>query len=349
MDFNALVREALQQGAGDIHLKVGVPPSIRVAGHLQRLDAPALDDRTMLSIVESMAGRNKMLQLRECKDMDILYQAGTYCRLRVNIFLQSGSLALSARVIPRDLPILGELGFSEAVVDRMTGLREGLFLVTGPTNAGKSTTIAALVDAFAIRGNLHVVTIEDPVEFIFPRYERSLVDQRQVGRDTPSFRTAITDTFREDPDIIVIGEMRDPDTLSAALEAAETGRLVISTFHTSSAVSTISRIVSSFPEAQRPRIRNAVASILKGVVSQYLLPSTDRRTRVLAFESLFTTSAMRKHIRDDRFSQLENVIQLTKGKGNGENCSMADSVARLVKEKRVLFTEIPEEFKKMQL
>ncbi|PKK90157.1 MAG: type IV pili twitching motility protein PilT [Candidatus Wallbacteria bacterium HGW-Wallbacteria-1] len=349
IDFNDLVRRALQEGAGDIHLKVGVPPSIRVAGHLQRLGEEIVDEKSMLSIVETMAGKKNLLQLRDTRDIDILHQAGSLCRLRVNIFLQSGTLALSARVIPRDVPILEELGFSDAVVSRMTSLREGLFLVTGPTNAGKSTTIAALIDAFAMKGNLHVVTIEDPVEFLFPRYAKSLVDQRQIGRDTPNFRTAITDTFREDPDIIVIGEMRDPDTLCAAIEAAETGRLVISTFHTASAVSTITRIVSSFSESQRSRIRNALASILKGIVSQYLLPSTDRKTRVLAYESLFTTSAMRKHIRDDRFNQLENVIQLTRGKGGRENNSMADSIAALVKEKRVLYTEIPEEFKKMQM
>lgn len=349
MKLEEIVKLALAESAGDIHLKPFSKPSIRVAGALRHLDAGEISEKEMLSVVESILNKRQLNELKEERCVDVIHDIDRVCRLRINVFFQKGRPALSARVVPREIPVLEDLGYPDPVVKRISGLKEGLFLVTGPTNAGKSTTIASVVDNFAIKGNCHVITLEDPVEFIYPKYAKSLVDQRQVGRDTPDFVSGLTDALRQGPDVLVIGEMRDPATLDMAIKAASSGLLVISTFHTPSAIGTIARIVNSFPGYQRTRIRNTLASILKGVTAQMLLTATDRKSRVLAYESLFVNSAAAKLIRDDKLNQLETVMQLSRGKTGGENCLMADTIGGLVKENKVLYTDIPEEFRKVRM
>lgn len=346
MEIKSIVKKALELNAGDIHIKAGSVPTMRVVGGIVKCsDFEAPDNMQLMKLIEGILSKKELLDFKKNRDADILYEIKGLCSLRINFFFQRKGLALSARIVPNNIRHLDSLGYSESVIKNILRLKSGLFLVTGPTNAGKTTTVTSIVDSFAIKGNYHIITLEDPIEYKFPRYTGSMVRQRQVGRDTPSFVMGIKDALRQSPDILVIGEMRDQQTMAGALYAAETGCLVISTFHTSSASSTISRLISSFSTGQRESIRHTMASVLQGISCQSLLTAPNKKNMVLAYESLFLNNAVRKNIREDRLSQLVTTMQLSKSGKDSPNLMMKDCIDKLLKEKKILFSAIPEDMR----
>jgi twitching motility protein PilT len=346
MDLKEIVKKALELNAGDIHIKAGSIPTMRIVRNIVKcpeFETPS--NRDIMALIEKVLSKSELLNFKKNRDADVLYEIKGLCSLRINFFFQRRGLGLSARIIPGNIRPLQDLGYSEEAVKSIQALKKGLFLVTGPTNAGKTTTVSSIIDCFAKAGNYHIITLEDPVEFSFKKYNSSMVRQHQIGRDTPSFIQGINDALRQSPDLLVIGEMRDPDTIAGALYAAETGCLVISSFHTSSVNSTISRLISSFSSSRRDTIRHTLASVLQGISCQALLCSADKKSMVLAYETLFVNNAVRKVIREDRLNQLDTTMQLSRSKKNSANITMNDTVAKLLKEKKILYSSVPEEMR----
>jgi twitching motility protein PilT len=308
MHVNDLLKIAVERGASDLHLKVGACPMLRLHGTL----IPALEDGrlspedtvAMAAAVMSTAQRQKF---NETQEIDIAYSVPTLGRFRVNIFQQRGTIGLALRVIPMRVRTVEELGLPP-VVSRLAQEERGLVLVTGTTGSGKSTTLAAMVDDINSRRSCLVMTIEDPIEFLH-KDNRSLINQRELNVDTQSFGNALRAALRQDPDVILVGEMRDPETIETALTAAETGHLVFSTLHTLDATETINRIVGVFPVHQRRQIRLQLATVLKGIISQRLLPRADGQGRVVAAEVMVATGFIRDCIiNKSKTSQIRDAI-----------------------------------------
>jgi twitching motility protein PilT len=297
MDLNAYLGAAIQHGGSDLHLKVGSPPMARIDGELTPVGERPLTDGDLEAVLALVTERTpmKLQQFQETGDVDTAYSAEGLGRFRVNGFRQRGSISFAFRHVPAEVPTFEELGLPEGV-ERLADEHRGLILVTGATGSGKSTTLAAMVDSINRTRRLHVVTIEDPIE-IMHRDRSCIVNQREVGLDTESFRQALRRVLRQDPDVILIGELRDEETAQVALQAAESGHLVLSTMHTVDAAETVGRMIEFFPPTKQLMIRQILAGVLRGVVSQRLLPAKNGG-RIAAIEVMVNTARIAELIRD---------------------------------------------------
>ena len=308
MDLNAILRIAVELGASDIHLKVDQPPMLRTDGSIAPLpECPALNEQNLLAALEAVTrvAPERMRQFHETGDLDIAYTAEGLPRFRVNVFRQRGAISFAFRVIPRDVPSFEQLGMP-AGVSRLAGEHRGLILVTGATGSGKTTTLASMLDHINRTRQSHIVTIEDPIE-ILHQDRMSIVNQREVGLDTESFGQALRRVLRQDPDTILIGELRDAETAQTALQAAESGHLVFSTLHTIDAAESVGRVIEFFPPAKQQQIRSILAGTLRGVISQRLLPRADGG-RVPAVEVMVSNARISDLIREQRTEEIADAV-----------------------------------------
>ena len=307
MNMEQLLRAAVERRASDLHVTVGVPPTLRINGSLVKMDFPALGVADTMQLFESIASEARKVQFLQNGEIDFSQTVFGLSRFRVNAFHQRGSVAIAVRIIPEQIPTIGQLGLPE-VIATLSRKPRGLVLVTGPTGSGKSTTLAAMIDLINHERACNILTLEDPIEYLH-RHNKSLINQREVGGDTRTFANGLRAALREDPDVILVGEMRDMDTISIAVRAAETGHLVLATLHTSDAAQTINRIIDVFPPYQQQQIRTQLSLTLQGIVAQQLLPRKDGAGRVAAVEVLVATPAARNLIREGKSHQLLSVIQ----------------------------------------
>ncbi len=309
--FQDLIATAMDRGASDLHLSAGTSPCIRVNGSIIRLDEANNTPESISAIIAEIADERRMETLNNAGEVDFAYSIPALGRFRVNIFRQRGSLSMAVRVLNLKIPTPESLGLPSAVIS-VADKRRGLVLVTGATGSGKSTTIASLINVINSKYNYHIITLEDPIEYLH-RHNQSIVDQREIGSDTHSYATALRAALRQDPDVILVGEMRDLETISIAVTAAETGHLVFSTLHTVGAANTVDRIIDVFPPYQQQQIRTQLADVLQCVVSQQLIPKANGKGRVAALEVMLSNTAIRNHIRESKTFQIPTVMQ-TNGK-----------------------------------
>ncbi|MCU1458448.1 MAG: type pilus assembly protein PilT [Actinomycetia bacterium] len=319
------LRTLAELKGSDLLLVVGAPPTIRVDGELRPIEGePVLTPAFNDDLVHAALGPELSLRLKEERDIDFSFGWEDHARVRGNAFYQRGTVGLALRLIPSDIPSFAELGLPP-IVEELANATHGLVLVTGPTGSGKTTTLAAMVKYISLHRACHILTIEDPIEF-HHAHSRSIVTQREVGSDSESFARALRSALREDPDVLLVGEMRDMESIQAALNIAETGHLVLATLHTNDAAQAVNRIVDVFPPESQAQIRVQVAASLVGVIAQRLLPRIDGG-RVAAFEILMATPAVRTLIRDSKAEQLTNVISTGQRQGM---VSLAASTQKLV-------------------
>jgi twitching motility protein PilT len=333
--IDALLERMVARSASDLHITVGTAPAMRVNGALERdVDVPSLtpdDTHQMLYRVLSTE-QQKLLEIN--RQIDLAHSIPGLARFRVNVFFQRGTLGAAFRLIPTDIKTLEELGLP-TTLHALTEKPRGLVLITGPTGSGKSTTLAALIDEINRKRSEHILTIEDPVEFVH-RHKRCIVNQREVGPDATSFAEALRSALREDPDVILLGEMRDLETISTAITAAETGHLVFATLHTQTAPSTVDRIIDAFPASQQEQVRVQLATTMQGICTQALLPTADGNGRVAALEILFPDDAVRNLIRQGKVEQIYSVMQTGTSKGMQ---TMEQALAELVLRKVITLEE----------
>ncbi len=303
-----LLRLMIDREASDLHIKAGSPPGLRIHGELVPVEgiSPLTPDDTEQLITSIMEDRHKQI-FAEDKELDFAYSFSDLYRFRVNVFLQRQAMGAVLRAIPVNIATIDDLGHPQVLKDLALRPR-GLILVTGPTGSGKSTTLAAMIDHIYTNRRCHIVTMEDPIEFIH-RDNLSYINQREVGEDTNSFNDALEHALRQDPDVILVGEMRDYETIGTAIRAAETGHLVLATLHTNSAAETVDRIIDVFPAEKQAQIRTQLAATLQAVICQTLVPTRDGRGRVCAMEIMIGTTAVGALIREQKTHQLINVIQ----------------------------------------
>lgn len=314
MEFEEMVRFAVENGASDIHLASNNLPSYRKNGKIMSYKgAEILDEDTVMKYIDEVLEPADYLKFCNTGDIDSAYQFGNLARFRVNAFKQRHGATLVMRVIKLNPPKLGDLNLPRSIA-KILNLQEGLVLVTGPTGSGKSTTLAALINEINHREELHIITIEDPVEYMHSP-AKCIINQREVGQDSETYSSALKSALREDPDIILMGEIRDLESMSIALRAAETGHLVFSTLHTESAAKTIDRLIDMFPVERQKQALNQLSTTLKAVISQRLLPRSDRPGRIGAFEIMFVNSAIANLIREDKIPQIEQMISLNQQTG----------------------------------
>lgn len=330
MTFEDFIMQAREMNASDIHLTVGLPTVVRVNGMLQKYTelSDQVVNRTILSILS--AEQEKMLT--EGNDIDFSFELKNGARQRVNVFRQGGKLACCIRLLNATIPSLDELKMPSVLLD-LAKKRRGMVLVTGPTGAGKSTTLAAMIEHINQTRACHIITIEDPIEYRYTQ-EKATIHQREIGRDVPSFEYALRSALREDPDVILIGEMRDYETISLAMTAAETGHLVFGTLHTSSAAQTIDRIIDACPIHAQEQVRNQLANMLQGIIAQTLVPSADSKGRVAAVEVLLGTDAVKNLIRSSKIPQMETIMQ---GSTRSGMQTLTDSLAKLYKSGQISY------------
>lgn len=330
LDVIQLLNLAVEKKASDLHLVVGVPPSLRVDGQLFFVpDEPIVTNEFIEKAAATVLKPDQFERFKVNRDLDFSFYLGDFARFRVNAYFQKGSYSFSFRVIPSQILTIEELGLP-AILHSFTKLKQGLVLITGPTGHGKSTTLASILDEINRSRSEHIVTIEDPIEFIV-RPDKSIISQREVGFDTHSWQIALRSVLREDPNVVMIGEMRDLETISAALTVAETGHLVFATLHTNSASQTIDRIVDVFPENQQSQIKLQLSNTLEGVFSMRLIPAIGGG-RVVAYELMLGTPAVRSVIREGKTHLLDNIIQTSQEFGMS---TLEMSLAKLVKEGKV--------------
>jgi twitching motility protein PilT len=305
--FNQLLKFAVELDASDLHISTGSIPMIRVHGRMKKLNLPAPTSEEVELAVKDILTEDQLLRLEEMKEIDLSHKLESIARFRVNVFSQINGLAVAFRTIPSEIRGFDELGLPEVLKD--LSLRDrGLVLFTGPTGSGKSTSLAACIDYINEYKELHIITIEDPIEY-YHSSRNCLINQRELGANTHSFANALRSALREDPDVILVGEMRDLETISLALTAAETGHLVFATLHTSSAAKTIDRIIDIFPASQKTQVRSMLAESLEAVVAQKLLRKKGGVGRVAASEIMVANTAVRNLIREDKIYQIPSVIQ----------------------------------------
>ncbi|MDI6716555.1 MAG: type IV pilus twitching motility protein PilT [Actinomycetota bacterium] len=307
LDIHDLLMHVIEKDASDLHITVGSSPMVRVHGELVELSYPKLSANDTKELIYSILTQDQREQLERNWEYDFSYSLPGQARFRVNAFYQKGAISAAFRIIPVEIRTLEELGLP-ASLELLIRKPRGLILVTGPTGSGKSTTLATLINIINETKACHIITIEDPIEYLHS-HKRSIVNQREVGSDTKSFSTALKYVLRQDPDVILVGEMRDMETISAALTAAETGHLVFATLHTQDAPQTIDRIIDVFPPHQQQQIRIQLAGTLQGVICQQLLPTIDGRGRVVAYEILVPTPGVRNMIREAKTHQIYNAMQ----------------------------------------
>ncbi|BCJ99987.1 type IV pilus twitching motility protein PilT [Anaerocolumna chitinilytica] len=311
--INELLTIAKQCGASDLHVTVGIAPKVRINGELTDLNYNKMLPDDTMALVLSITPEHFKKVLEEKGEADFSYSIPGLGRYRVNIFKQRGSVAMVMRLVGTIIPQASDLGVPESVIE-LTKKKRGLVLVTGPTGSGKSTTLASLIDIINSTYNTHVITLEDPIEYLH-NHKKAVVNQREIGLDTYSYANALRAALREDPDVILVGEMRDLDTIATAITAAETGHLVLSTLHTIGAAATIDRVIDVFPPHQQQQIRIQLASVLESVISQQLIPTADSKGRVAAYEVMHATNAIRNLIREAKTHQIPSIIQTSKKAG----------------------------------
>ncbi len=333
--FERVLSAARQLGASDVHLKAGLPPIFRIKGELRTVrDVPALSKESIANFAIHMMNDRQRAEFEENWDLDLAYGTPDGVRYRVNIFQQRGTVGMVLRLIPPEVPEFGSLGLNEGIL-KLAEHRRGLVLLTGITGSGKSTTLATMVDYINQRKACHIVTVEDPIEYAF-RDKRSVINQREVGFDTRSFSRALRAALRQDPDVILVGEMRDIETAEIAMTAAETGHLVLSTLHTVDATETVNRIISMFPTHQQGQARLSLAAVLRGVVSQRLIARADGKGMVPAVELMITTERIREMIEDPlRTREIKDAIAQGKHPYGMETFDQA--LAELVKARTVTY------------
>lgn len=306
VDIKDLLKAMIAKKASDLHLHSGSPPCFRVDGQLLPLDLPPFSPEEVENIVTSLAGKKRMEEFEANQELDFSFGISGLARFRSNVCKQRGTMAAFFRAIPMEVKSIDELGLP-SICKSLVLKQRGLILVTGPTGSGKSTTLASLIDHINAKRRCHIVTLEDPIEFLF-KDKKSVITQREVGEDTHSFSAALKRVLRQDPDVIMVGEMRDLETISAAITAAETGHLVLTTLHTTGAAASIDRIIDVFPSHQQTQVRVQLAMTLEAVISQLLLPRIGSG-RVLALEVMVAMPAVRNLIREGKTHQLETILE----------------------------------------
>ncbi len=329
-DVKPLMDACFEQGGSDLHLSVGRPPVLRLKGGLVDLDGPVLTPEDTRAMAEQLLPERWLKELDDCGSSDYGYAHEDKCRFRVAVLTQKGHIGIVMRLIPHHLLSFEQIGLPDQVRELLT-LHRGLVLVTGPTGSGKTTTLATMIDWVNANRDVHIITIEDPIEY-FHKHQKSMVTQREVGTDTTSFSEAMRRALREDPDVILLGEMRDLETTSAAISAAETGHLVFGTLHTTGSARTVDRIIDQYPTDQQEQIRSQLSVALVAVVSQILMPTADGRGRVAAFEVMLMNPAIENHIRKKETFKIPSVLQTTRRSGN---MLLDDSLLELYRSGRI--------------
>ena len=329
VSLEQLLRLTVEKKGSDLHIVVGMPPCIRIDGDIVKQDYPPMKPADVENMLTPIMSEKDKRNLQETLELDLAYSVPQCARFRGNVIVQRGTLAAVFRAIPFEVPTLDRLGLP-ADVRRLCTLPRGLILVTGPTGSGKSTTLAAMINYMNSNFEYNMVTIEDPIEFLHS-HKRSIVRQRELGGDTLSFNNALRTVLRHDPDVIMIGEMRDPESISIALTAAETGHLVLSTLHTQTAPLTIARIIDSFPSEQQNQIRSQLSNTLRAVISQQLLPRLGGG-RVSAVEYMVDTPAIRNMIREGKDHQIYSTMQTAQKEGMQ---TMDQALLKLMREQKI--------------
>lgn len=343
LTIEEILRTAGAAEASDVHITVGVPPKMRVHGKLLTMDYPKLLPADTQNMAGQILTEAQMKNFNEVGEFDMSFSIPQLGRYRVNVYKQRGSVALAFRLVATQVPSPEKLGVPNSVID-LYQRKRGLVLVTGPTGSGKSTTLAAIIDKINNCRDAHVITLEEPIEYLH-QHKRAVVNQREVGLDTESYANALRAALREDPDVILVGEMRDLETISVAITAAETGHLVLSTLHTLGAASTIDRVIDVFPPHQQQQVRVQLADMLEAVISQQLLPTADGKGRVAAFEVMHANNAVRNLIREGKAHQLNSVMQTNRKMGM---MTMDDAIYQLYydgkidRENAIQFAQAPE-------
>jgi twitching motility protein PilT len=312
VNLHQLLRAMIEKGASDMHITTGAPPLLRIDGAIVPLKIPALSPVETKQLCYSVLTEEQKIQFEKTKELDLSFGVKNLSRFRANIFLQRGAVSGAFRSIPFKILTFEELGLP-AVVAELAAKPRGLVLVTGPTGSGKSTTLASILDKINAETRQHIVTVEDPIEYLHP-HKRSIVNQREVGSDTQTFKAALKYVLRQDPDVVLVGEMRDLETIEAALTIAETGHLVFATLHTNSALQSINRIIDVFPPHQQSQVRAQLSFVLEGVISQLLLPRAGTPGRCLALEVMVPNAAIRNLIREDKVHQIYSQMQVGQAK-----------------------------------
>jgi twitching motility protein PilT len=312
-DLHRLFDLMVEKNASDLHLQVGRPPCLRVQGRLKNVNHPPLTPPEVTALIDEIIPKGKHAEFREVGSADFGHAHGTKARFRVAVFRSKGNDAMVCRLIPSKLLTFQQIGLSEKVIELLNRPR-GLLLVTGPTGSGKTTTLATMVNHINEKEEVHIITIEDPIEY-YHDHKTGIVTQREVGNDVPSFKEAIRRALREDPDVILCGEMRDLDTISTAITAAETGHLVLGTLHTTGSARTVDRIIDQFPPEQQEQVRVQLSVSIIGIISQVLMPRADGKGVVAAFEVLVMTPAIENHIRKNETFKIPSTIQTSRNLG----------------------------------
>ncbi len=346
--LNDYLFDAIRAGASDLHITVGLPPMVRVRGEVQPLDYEPLTPNVTRELIYDILSNDQRQRLENDWELDFAYSLPRTARFRVNVYFQKGSLGAAFRTIPHEILSLNKLGLPKAV-ESLTEKPRGLVLVTGPTGSGKSTTLAAMIDRINETRNEHIMSVEDPIEFLHA-HKKCIVNQREVSQDTRSFAQALKHVLRQDPDVILVGEMRDLETISLAVTAAETGHLVFGTLHTQDAPQTVDRIIDVFPPHQQHQVRAQLANALQGIITQTLIPRRDGSGRVVACEVLVPTPGVRNLIREGKNHQIYSAMQ-TGGKYGMQTMDAAlvellrrGTISREEAEKR---SSNPEELKRL--
>ena len=326
VDVHRLLQTMVEQGASDLHLTADSPPQLRINGSLIPLRTPPLSGADVEAIAYSVLNERQKKQFEETNEVDLSFQWKGASRFRANFFRQRGQMAGALRMIPFETRPLGGLGFPKSVSD-LVDKSQGLVLVTGATGSGKSTTLASIIDAINSRHRHHIITIEDPIEFVHG-HKKSIVNQREIGTDTSTFSEALRYVLRQDPDVVLIGEIRDYETMEAALRIAETGHLAFATLHTNSTIQTIHRVLDFFPPKHQEMVRTQLSFVLEAVISQQLLVRSDGKGRALACEVLLPNAAIRNLIREEKTHQIYSQMQM--GQGTHGMMTMNQSLFGLV-------------------
>ena len=330
MKIKEVLKRASEEGASDVHFTAGLPPKMRLSGSLVSMPYESLTGEDTMAAAKEIMSQEQFDHFMEKGEYDMslsLKEAGRY---RVNVFRQQGAAALAFRLVRSEIPSPEELGIPSSVID-LYNRKRGLILVTGPTGSGKSTTLASIIHKVNLCRDAHIITLEDPIQYVHT-HKMSMVTQREIGSDTQSYANGLKAALREDPDVILVGEMRDYETISVAVTAAETGHLVLSTLHTIGAASTVDRIIDVFPPHQQQQIRVQLANVLEGIISQQLIPKADGRGRVGAFEVLHVNLAVRNLIREGKTHQLPSIMQTGRRQGM---MTMDEAIIQLVRDRKI--------------
>ena len=330
MSIFDLFKISTQYGASDLHIVVGAPPMLRINGKLEKISKNPLTPKDTVQLMAEMANEDQMEEFEQRGEIDFSYSHPSFGRFRVNAYKQQGNCTLAIRIIPCEIPTIDGLGLPK-ILKQLSCKQRGLILVTGPAGSGKSTTLAAMIDYINCKRNCHILTLEDPIEYLH-QHKNSIVTQREIRNDSKNFTSALRAALRQDPDVILIGEMRDLETIRIAITAAETGHLVLSTLHTLGAEKTIDRVMNSFPFHEQQQIRIQISNVLEAVISQQLLICSNQKNRVAAFEIMIATPAIRNLIREGKTHQIQTAIQT--GSKFGMQ-TMDDAIFQLYRENQI--------------